>query len=97
MIHQVIISSPCFDFDYVAVRRVSYQSILMGSWLEGKSAVGKRAQAKGMTTLRKQSTKVDSRTWESFTGVKWGKLESVQEPQRTDVSRKSTTTVTVLA
>ncbi len=49
----------------------------MQSWLEGRIWVGKGAQATGMTaSLRIQSSKADSNTWESFTrsGLK---LESV--------------------
>ncbi len=61
----------------------------MQSWLEGRIWVGKGAQATGMTTsLRIQSSKADSNTWESFTrsGLK---LESVhQESPRSDVFRK---------
>ncbi len=61
----------------------------MQSWLEGRIWVGKGAQATGMTaSLRIQSSKADSNTWESFTrsGLK---LESVhQESPRSDVFRK---------
>ncbi len=40
----------------------------MQSWLEGRILVGKGAQATGMTaSLRIQSSKADSNTWESFT------------------------------
>ncbi len=40
----------------------------MQSWLEGRIWVGKGAQATGMTaSLRIQSSKADSNTWESFT------------------------------
>ncbi len=64
----------------------------MQSWLEGRIWVGKGAQATGMTaSLRIQSSKADSNTWESFTrsGLK---LESVhQESQRSDVFRKRAT------
>ncbi len=64
----------------------------MQSWLEGRIWVGKGAQATGMTTsLRIQSSKADSSTWESFTrsGLK---LESVhQESPRSDVFRKRAT------
>ncbi len=64
----------------------------MQSWLEGRIWVGKGAQATGMTaSLRIQSSKADSNTWESFTrsGLK---LESVhQESPRSDVFRKSAT------
>ncbi len=64
----------------------------MQSWLEGRIWVGKGAQATGMTTsLRIQSSKADSNTWESFTrsGLK---LESVhQESPRSDVFRKRAT------
>ncbi len=64
----------------------------MQSWPEGRIWVGKGAQATGMTaSLRIQSSKADSNTWESFTrsGLK---LESVhQEPPRSDVFRKRAT------
>ncbi len=64
----------------------------MKSWLEGRIWVGKGAQATGMTaSLRIQSSKADSNTWESFTrsGLK---LESVhQESPRSDVFRKRAT------
>ncbi len=64
----------------------------MHSWLEGRIWVGKGAQATGMTaSLRIQSSKADSNTWESFTrsGLK---LESVhQESPRSDVFRKRAT------
>ncbi len=64
----------------------------MQSWLEGRIWVGKGAQATGMTTsLRIQSSKADSNTWECFTrsGMK---LESVhQESPRSDVFRKRAT------
>ncbi len=64
----------------------------MQSWLEGRIWVGKVAQATGMTaSLRIQSSKADSNTWESFTrsGLK---LESVhQESPRSDVFRKRAT------
>ncbi len=64
----------------------------MQSWLEGRIWVGKGAQATGMTaSLRIQSRKADSNTWESFTrsGLK---LESVhQESPRSDVFRKRAT------
>ncbi len=64
----------------------------MQSWLEGRNWVGKGAQATGMTaSLRIQSRKADSVTWESFTrsGLK---LESVhQESPRSDVFRKRAT------
>ncbi len=62
------------------------------SWLEGRIWVGKGAQATGMTaSLRIQSSKADSNTWESFTrsGLK---LEWVhQESARSDVFRKRAT------
>ncbi len=49
----------------------------MQSWLEGRIWVGKGAQATGMTaSLRIQSSKADSNTWESFTRSEL-KLESV--------------------
>ncbi len=58
----------------------------MQSWLEGRNWVGKCAQATGMTaSLRIQSSKADSNTWESFTrsGLK---LESVhQESPHSDI------------
>ncbi len=64
----------------------------MQSWLEGRIWVEKGAQATGMTaSLRIQSSKADSNTWESFTrsGLK---LESVhQESTRSDVFRKRAT------
>ncbi len=64
----------------------------MQSWLEGRIWVGKGAQATGMTaSLRIQSSKADSNTWESFTrsGLK---LESVhQESPRSDIFRKRAT------
>ncbi len=64
----------------------------MQSWQEGWIWVGKGAQATGMTaSLRIQSSKADSNTWESFTrsGLK---LESVhQESPRSDVFRKRAT------
>ncbi len=64
----------------------------MQSWLEGRIWVGQGAQATGMSaSLRIQSSKADSNTWESFTrsGLK---LESVhQESPRSDVFRKRAT------
>ncbi len=64
----------------------------MQSWLEGRIWIGKGAQATGMTaSLRIQSSKADSNTWESFTrsGLK---LESVhQVSPRSDVFRKRAT------
>ncbi len=64
----------------------------MQSWLEGRIWVGKGAQATGMTaSLRIQSSKADSNTWENFTrsGLK---LESVhQESPRSDVFRERAT------
>ncbi len=64
----------------------------MQSWLEGRIWVGKGAQATGMTaSLRIQSSKADSNTWESFTrsGLK---LESVhQESPLSDAFRKRAT------
>ncbi len=64
----------------------------MQSWLEGRIWVGKGAQATGMTaSLRIQSSKADSNTWESFTTSEL-KLESVhQESPRSDVFRKRAT------
>ncbi len=64
----------------------------MQSWLEGRNWVGKGAQATGMTaSLRIQSSKADSNTWESFTRSEL-KLESVhQESPRSDVFRKRAT------
>ncbi len=57
--------------------------------IEGRIWVGKGAQATGMTaSLRIQSSKADSNTWESFTrsGLK---PESVhQESPRSDIFRK---------
>ncbi len=58
----------------------------MQSWLEGRIWVGKGAQATGMTaSLRIQSSKADSNTWESFTrsGLK---LESVHQESQTQTS-----------
>ncbi len=44
----------------------------MQSWLGGRIWVGKGAQATGMTaSLRIQSSKADSNTYESFQGVNW--------------------------
>ncbi len=64
----------------------------MQSWLEGRTWVGKGAQATGMTaSLRIQSSKADSNNCESFTrsGLK---LESVhQESPCSDVFRKRAT------
>ncbi len=64
----------------------------MQSWLEGRNWVGKCAQATGMTaSLRTQSSKVDSNTWESFTRSEL-KVESVhQESPRSDIFRKRAT------
>ncbi len=64
----------------------------MQSWLEGRIWVGKGAQATGMTaSLRIQSSKADSNTWESFTRSRL-KLESEhQESPRSDVFRKRAT------
>ncbi len=64
----------------------------MQSWLEGRIWVGKGAQATGMTaSLRIQSSKADSNTWESFTRSEL-KLESVhQESPRSDIFRKRAT------
>ncbi len=64
----------------------------MQSWLEGRIWVGKGAQAPGMTaSLRIQSSKADSNTWESFTRSEL-KLESVhQESPRSDVFMKRAT------
>ncbi len=64
----------------------------MQSWLEGRIWVGKGAQATVMTaSLRIQSSKADSNTWESFTRSEL-KLESVhQESPRSDVFRKRAT------
>ncbi len=64
----------------------------MQSWLEGRIWVGKGAQATGMTaSLRIQSSKADSNTWESFTRSEL-KLESVhQESPHSDVFRKRAT------
>ncbi len=61
----------------------------MQSWLEGRIWVGKGAQATGMTaSLRIQSSKADSNTWESFTRSEL-KLESVhQESPCSDIFRK---------
>ncbi len=64
----------------------------MQSWLEGRNWVGKCAQATGMiASLRIQSSKADSNTWESFTRSEL-KLESVhQESPRSDIFRKRDT------
>ncbi len=64
----------------------------MQSWLEGRIWVGKGAQATGMTaSLRIQSSKADSNTWESFTRSEL-KLESVhQESPCSDAFRKRAT------
>ncbi len=64
----------------------------MQSWLEGRIWVGKGAQATGMTaSLRIQSSKADSNTWESFKRSEL-KLESVhQESPRSDIFRKRAT------
>ncbi len=52
----------------VAVYRVLYQSILNAKLTVRRIWVGKGAQATGMTaSLRIQSSKADSNTWESFT------------------------------
>ncbi len=64
----------------------------MQSWLEGRIWVGKGAQATGMTaSLRIQSSKADSNTWESFTrsGLKLGSVH--QESPRSDIFRKRAT------
>ena len=65
--------------------------------MKGKSVVRKGAQATGMTaSLRRLSSKADSRTWGSFTrcGLR---LESVhQEPPCTDVFGKRDTAVAFL-
>ncbi len=59
----------------------------MQSWLEGRIWVGKGAQATGMTaSLRIQSSKADSNTWESFT-----RSEMKLESPRSDVFRKRAT------
>ncbi len=56
----------------------------MQSWLEGRIWVGKGAQATGMTaSLRIQSSKADSNTWESFTRSEL-KLESVHQESPRD-------------
>ncbi len=64
----------------------------MQSWLEGRIWVGKGAQATWMTaSLRIQSSKADSNTWESFTRSEL-KLESVhKESPRSDIFRKRAT------
>ncbi len=64
----------------------------MQSWLEGRNWVGKCAQATEMTaSLRIQSIKADSNTWEIFTRSEL-KLESVhQESPRSDIFRKRAT------
>ncbi len=64
----------------------------MQSWLEERNRVGKCAQATGIiASLRIQSSKADSNTWESFTRSEL-KLESVhQESPRSDIFRKRAT------
>ncbi len=64
----------------------------MQSWLEGRNGVEKCAQATLMTaSLKIQSSKADSNTWESFTRSEL-KLESVhQESPRSDIFRKRAT------
>ncbi len=64
----------------------------MQSWQEGRNWVGKCAQVTGMTaSLRIQSSKADSNTWESITRSEL-KLESVhQESPRSDIFRKRAT------
>ncbi len=64
----------------------------MQSWLEGINWVVKCAQATGMTaSLRIQSTKANSNTWERFIRSEL-KLESVhQESLRSDIFRKRAT------
>ncbi len=64
----------------------------MQSWLEGRTWIGKGAQATAMTAgLRILSSKADSNTWESFTRSE-PKLESVhQESPRSDIFRKRAT------
>ncbi len=64
----------------------------MQSWLEGINWVVKCAQATGMTaSLRIQSSKADSNTWERFIRSEL-KLESVhQESLRSDIFRKRAT------
>ncbi len=72
--------------------RVLYQSILNAKLTGRKNLGRKRCTSNRMTaSLRIQSSKADSNTWESFTrsGLK---LESVhQESQRSDVFRKRAT------
>ncbi len=64
----------------------------MPSWLEGRIWVGKRAQATGMTaSLRIQSSKADSNTWESFTRSGLKLVSMNQESPRSDVFRKRAT------
>ncbi len=60
--------------------------------LKGRNWIGKCAKATGMTaSLRIQSSKADSNTWESFTRSEL-KLESVhQESPRSDIFRKRAT------
>ncbi len=76
----------------VAVYRVLYQSILNAK-LTGRKNLGRKRGTSNRETasLRIQSSKADSNTWESFTrsGLK---LESVhQESPRSDVFRKRAT------
>ncbi len=74
-----------------AVQGVLYQSILHAK-LTGRNWVGKGAQATGMTaSLRIQSSKADSNSWESFTRSEL-KMESVhQESPPSDIFRKRAT------
>ncbi len=64
----------------------------MQIWLEGRNWVGKCAQATGMTaSLRIQSSKADSNTWEIFARSEL-KLDSVhQESPCSDIFRKRAT------
>lgn len=51
----------------LVVRKVTYGSMIMISWLEGKSVVEKLAQATGTTTALRGLLRVNLRTWERFT------------------------------
>ncbi len=84
---QRIITERCGCLQSAVSKHIKIQS-----WLEGRNWVGKGAQATGMTaSLRIQSSKADSKTWESFTRSEL-KLESVhQESPRSDVFRKRAT------
>ncbi len=72
----------------LAVHRVLYPSMLIESWVEGKSVEEKDAQPTERTAaLWGLSSKVDSRIWVNFTrnGLRLGSRH--QEPPQTDLSR----------